>query len=221
VIDATESPGQQGEAEAEWQTITRQAVNVASKSAGSVPAHLERLIERLTKPRLDWREILRQFTDPASSYDYTWQRPDRRFGGASFLLPGTIKEGVNCVVLGIDVSGSIADADLQMFASEAQAILDEGAVENLVAVYCNTHITKVERYTNGDKLSLKAVGGGGTDFAPVFEWARKNEPDATAIVYLTDLEGPCRVPPPDCPVLWVATGREQRVPFGDVIPLGD
>jgi predicted metal-dependent peptidase len=224
VLDASESPGERGEQDAEWQTITRQAVNVAIKAAGKVPGHLERLVNELNKPKADWREILRQFVDPASAYDYSWQRTDRRFGGAPFLLPSDVKEGINTIVVGIDTSGSINDAMLKTFGSEAQAIMDDGAVDNLVVVYCDTSVRKVDRYTNGEKISLKAHGGGGTDFAPVFEWAREHEPDATAIIYLTDLCGPCNTPAPDSPVLWVAAGtygRGKVMPFGEVIQLGD
>jgi predicted metal-dependent peptidase len=223
VMDASESPGELGEAEAEWQTITRQAINVATKAAGKLPAHLERLATELNKPKANWREIMRQFVDPVN-VDFNWQRPDRRFGGAPFLLPGIVKDGVNTVVLGIDLSGSITDSMLDTFGSEGQAIMDDGAVDNLVVLYFDTSIRKVERYTNGEKIKLKGVGGGGTDFAPVCQWAAEHEPDATAIIYLTDLCGPCNTPEPACPVLWVASGpysRGKKMPFGEVIELGD
>ena len=69
-------------------------------------------------------------------------------------------------------------------------------------------------------LKLNPIGGGGTDFRPVFDWVA-SEPDPCCLIYFTDLE--CdRFPSdaPDYPVLWVQTGDTGGlVPFGEIIEI--
>jgi predicted metal-dependent peptidase len=60
-------------------------------------------------------------------------------------------------------------------------------------------------------------GRGGTAFAPVFAWVRDNAPDASAVVYLTDMDCDAWGEAPACPVLWAATERPRAAPFGETV----
>jgi predicted metal-dependent peptidase len=59
-------------------------------------------------------------------------------------------------------------------------------------------------------------GRGGTDFRPVFEYAKKV--NANGVIYLTDMMGTF---PETCSLrtLWVSTEKDQTAPFGKVIYL--
>jgi predicted metal-dependent peptidase len=66
--------------------------------------------------------------------------------------------------------------------------------------------------------------GGGTDFADSFRWLKENAPDASAVIYLTDLQCNSFGDEPMCPVLWATYADESqfdfwaaRVPFGKPI----
>jgi predicted metal-dependent peptidase len=227
VLDAAQSEGEIAEQEAEWQTITRQAIAVATRHAGKLPSHLERLVGELNKPKQNWRELLRRFADPCNRQDYSWQRPDRRFGGAGFILPGTVTDGVNHIVVAVDTSGSIDDEALTLFRTEVQSILDEGAVDKVTVVHCDAAINGVAEFESGDLVKMVPMGGGGTSYRPVWHWLKDNQDDIAALVYFTDLEPNDGFgDEPIMPVMWAAYGdprwlRQKRVPFGDVIEVHD
>jgi predicted metal-dependent peptidase len=228
VIDAPGTEAEKAEQEAEWQTVTRQAIAVATRAAGSMPSHLERLVGELNKAPQNWREILRRFVDQSIRTDYSWQRPDRRFGGADFLLPGTVSDGVNHLLVVRDTSGSINDTLVASFDAEIQAMLDEGAVDKVTVIDCDAAIHQLAECGPGDTIP-KAKGGGGTSYRPVWQWLKDTQEDIAAVVYFTDLEPNDGFgDEPHLPVLWAAYGdprylREaiKRVTFGEVIEVRD
>jgi predicted metal-dependent peptidase len=76
------------------------------------------------------------------------------------------------------------------------------------------HITE---YTPGDPIDRpKVAGGGGTAMAPVFEWIKKNDIRPEAVVYLTDGYASRFGPKPPYPVLWVTTGTDAYIPWGEI-----
>jgi predicted metal-dependent peptidase len=187
VLDAAQSEAEIAEQEAEWQTITRQAIAVATRQAGKLPGYLERLVGELNTPRENWREILRRFADPCNRHDYSWQRPDRRFGGADFILPGTVTDGVNHVLIAVDTSGSIDDQALTRFRTEVQSLLDDGAVDRITVVHCDDGIQGVDEFECGEIVKMESMGGGGTSYRPVWEWLKGSQENFAALVYFTDL----------------------------------
>jgi hypothetical protein len=76
--------------------------------------------------------------------------------------------------------------------------------------------------TGGTGLGLRDMPfrrGGGTAFAAVIEEAGRLDP--SALVILTDLEGPAG-PAPAFPVIWAVPGRcPPDAPFGRVLAMGD
>ena len=64
----------------------------------------------------------------------------------------------------------------------------------------------------------KIVGGGGTDFRPVFEWVDRQGIQPELLLYFTDAEGEFPKEPPPFPVVWLIKGREL-VPWGERIQL--
>ena len=64
-----------------------------------------------------------------------------------------------------------------------------------------------------------AQGGGGTRFAPVFDWVSENGYHPTFLLYMTDLDGPSP-PDPGYPVIWLAIDAVHPTPpFGRRIDL--
>lgn len=219
--------GAMGEEDANWEANVRQALNVAAKAnAGSLPSNLERLAEATKKPIVDWHDVLRRFIDDRSRIDYSWTQPNRRLSGYGFAMPGVVRDGMNHLGVAIDTSGSIDNNMLAQFSSELQAAVDAGIAQSVTVIYCDATVNRVERYERGDSLDIRAVGGGGTRFAPVFEWFAEQEPDISALIYFTDLDSTDFGCEPERPLLWAAYGDPRevnrlaaQVPFGEVIKL--
>ena len=232
IIDAAPAHDPVGRAEAErdWQTRLRQAAAIARTQAGTLPGFIKRIIDELNNPAVDWRQELRRFTDLSSHKDYTWARPSRRHLWRGLILPGLRPDRPAHVVIVQDTSGSVYDGRPQeMFRSEMQAILDDGACDRITVVMADTRVAaEPETFEAGDTIRLEVRGGGGTAFRQPLQWVADNCADAAAIVFLTDMETSDWGDEPACPILWAVVGPEERArqaaaaaPFGEVLYIGD
>lgn len=219
------NPAKTGEAEAEWDRRVRQAIATArAANAGKTPGTLEALVDALKKPVVDWREQVQRFFNDLSRFDYSWTRPNRRFLNSGFVLPSAIPDGVTKLGMVIDTSASIDEKLLAQFIAELAAVMDAGAVQELIVVHCDTKVQRVERFTAGSEIKIKPVGRGGTKFSPALAWFEQKEPDVAALIYFTDLESDDIGHDPGLPLLWAAYGHEsslnklsKKIPFGEVI----
>ncbi len=215
------------EARAEMQTAVRQAANIAkAANAGSLPAGIQRLVDELLKPKVDWRSVLRRFVDESTTRDFAWSRPNRRLIPHGLITPGTISDGVSHIVIAVDTSGSINDEILRAFAAEINGAFCEGAVDRITVIYADAAVQRVEEFETGDELVLHPAGGGGTAFSDTFRRIERDYPDARACIYLTDLEVYDFGREPPMPVLWGVYGDARsfdqlaaKVPFGEPISI--
>lgn len=211
--DATDGRQQ----EAEWQIATLQAAQ-AAKAQGKLPAGLDRLIDSIKHPAVDWRSALRRFVQETAKADYSWKMPNARFVAGGLYLPSLRSDQMKPLVVAVDTSGSVSAAELEGFAAEIQAIMDECSPESLTVIYCDSAVNGVDEFAPGDTVTLTPKGGGGTAFAPVFAEVEARAIEPACLVYMTDLEGSFPANPPDYPVLWLNTGnRRQAAPFGEVL----
>lgn len=201
----------------EWDVAVNQAMTVA-RQAGKVPAGLDRTLEGAANAAVDWRELLRRLWSETIPADYSWMRPNRRHLWTGLYLPGVIREGVGEVAIAVDCSGSVSAQQLRLFEAETRSILEGQRPERVYVLYFDAAVHKVETYEAGQHIDLKPVGGGGTDFAPCFEWLGERGIHPQCLVFLTDLYGSFPLAPPSYPVLWASTGKREA-PFGDVIPM--
>ena len=223
VLDAPnpEAPGQplsnaqRTAAETEWRTAVHQATAVA-RMAGKMPAGVDRAFEQAAKATVDWRDRFKRAVSATIPNDYSWMRPNRRFIHAGLYLPGVCREGVGELVIAIDCSGSINERQLGQFAGEVNAMIEEHRPEKVHLLYFDTLIHRHDVYSCGEQVALMPVGGGGTEFAPVFEHIDQNGLNPHALVVLTDLYGPVPDSEPPYPVIWVCTSS-QVAPFGETI----
>ncbi|KAB2666031.1 hypothetical protein F9K91_07830 [Brucella tritici] len=211
------------ELRAEMQTQIRQAAMTAKAAqAGKLPAGVQRIIDELLMPKVDWRAVLRRFIDESSTRDFSWAKPNRRLLPLGLVTPGTVADGVSHIVIAVDTSGSIDDEILRDFAAEINGAFGEGAVDRLTVIYADATVNHVEEFETGDELRLHPAGGGGTAFSDTFRLINAEYPDAKATIYLTDLYvGDFGEEPPH-PVLWGVYGRNRdfgslSVPFGECI----
>lgn len=220
-------PAANSAAEADMQARVRQAMAVAKASnAGKLPAALEMLAATLAKPRLDCRAMFRRFIDESTSRDYSWLRPNRRHVARGLILPGYVPDRPSHIVAMIDSSGSMDSKAVAELTGEIQAALDEGAADRVTVAYADTRVGIHATYEPGERIELTGAPRGGTSFRQPFDWIAEHCPDASAVLYLTDLETSDFGNQPACPVMWIVTGDPrhasalaERAPFGESVIL--
>lgn len=232
VIDARPSHDKAGIAaeDARWEVITRQAVNVAkSANAGKVPGFLDRLVQDLEKPKVDWTEKLRQFADASTvKDDYSWTHPNRRFLHTGLIVPGMFSERLAHVVSVMDTSGSVTEKLISKYAAEKASLLDDRVCSKLTVIYADTMYQGEQVFETGDEVKLRPKGGGGTNFRTVMEKIAEEHEDASVILFFTDLATSDFGPDPGVPMLWVCHGDPRlhkfyadKVPHGEVLFVGN
>lgn len=218
VLPAPGDEGERAQSEVTWQVATKQAVQ-AAKAIGNLPASLERWVGEELAPKVNWRAELWRFAQQASATDYDWRRPAVRYLGQGLYLPSLREDAMPPIVVAIDTSGSIDEGMLSGFASELTAIASMCRPEQVHVVYCDAAVARVDTFERDEPVMLKPVGGGGTDFRPVFDWVTEQGLQPACLVYLTDAEGRFPDAAPEYPVLWVVTRQGALVPWGELLSI--
>ncbi len=209
------SPADCQQAEAQAQVAVAQA-HAEAKSRGSLPGGLTRLVTQVLAPKVDWKDVLREFVSRQARNDFSWSRPNRRYIHQGLYLPGLHSEELGDVVLAVDTSGSISARELDRFAAEITGIL-EAYDCTLVIVYHDCRVQHVQTWRSSDgPLVLEPKGGGGTSHVPVFDHLAKMADPPTCIVCLTDMYSSFPDRAPDVPVLWAST-TDVKGPWGTTV----
>ena len=204
--------------EQESKIATVQAANSA-KMKGNLPAQIQRMIDALLTPKVDWKTVLRDFMERIAKNDFTWRRPNSRYLSLGLYLPTAHSVEMGPVVIGVDTSGSIGINELNKFAAEVGSIINELKPETAHVVYCDAAVNHVDTFERGDDFFMKPHGGGGTAFSPVFEYVQKEGIEPVCLLYLTDMYGSFPEKAPDYPVMWVATTDMKNNPWGEIVRL--
>lgn len=191
-----------------------------SDSRGQIPALVKRMLEELKKPQTDWRTLLADFLSEEKT-DYSFAPPDRRFDGP-FLLPdfNDVDVAPVDILFMIDTSASMSDEMVTAAYSEVKGAVDQfnGRLKGLLGFF-DADITEPQPFCDESELRrITPQGGGGTDFRPIFAWARKRLERAplNGIIVLTDGYAPF----PDesaaagVPVVWIVNNDDVRPPWG-------
>lgn len=185
----------------DWKISTIQAAN-AAKAMGKLPKSMERFIDELTHPKVDWKSILRRFINQRNDADYTWTKPNRFMLTHGLYLPSLYSESMGEIVVAVDTSGSIDGETLRIFGSELRGIIEDTRPARVHVIYCDSQVNKAVSFLPEDHFKLEAIGGGGTAFSPVADYIEKHNIKPVCLVYLTDLQGPTNFQEPDYPWLW-------------------
>jgi len=228
VIDAP-SAAKREEASQTWETSVRIAVQVAAaNNAGHVPGSLKKLLDYLKKPKVSWRDQTRRFIDQSLSREVSWARLSRRSVAIGALLPGTLPDRLQHLVFFVDISGSISFELCKQMVGEVAGALDENTADMITVVYADTDVHHVDTYYKGDIVTAGHYRGGGTAFSNSFIWLKEHVPDASCVIYLTDLEVNDFGEDPGCPMLWAVYAQDHRydelaarAPFGQCIHISN
>lgn len=199
----------------DWQVATLQAA-IAAKKQGKIPAGLDRLIESIKHPKIDWKGPLRRFIQQAAEQDYTWKRPNRRYFPMGLYLPSLYSENLPGISVFFDTSVSMTQEQLDETSAEVRSIWQEMCPAWIEVGYIDSEIARLDRFEAGEEISFNPAGGGGTDFKPAFEHVQHLDTPPACIIYFTDLYGSFPDSPSEIPTLWISFS-DQIAPFGETI----
>lgn len=203
-----------------WERAVIQADQVSrSTGAGSAPADMQQVLDRVRATDIDWRQEVVDFARTAVAARSDWSRSSRRHATAPVIYPRRKRDDVGTIIVVRDTSGSIDKPLCDEFSAQVTAMCADLNCSAIV-LDCDTKVHAEYRIDPGGECPLKVIGGGGTAFGPAFDHARHLIDDGESIagmIYLTDLDGAFPDEPADYPVLWAAYGTRATAPFGRTI----
>jgi predicted metal-dependent peptidase len=170
----------------------KEAMMQASQAAGAgnTPAGVARMINDLTNPKMDWKELLRQSLESTIKTDFSWMKTSRRGWHIDAILPGMTPGEEVDIVVAIDTSGSISDKMLNNFLSEVQGIMDCFTEFKIHLFAFDTEVHNPQTFTSDnldDITEYGIMGHGGTDFECVFKYLVKEGIEPERLVMFTDM----------------------------------
>lgn len=214
-MDADGSPADKEQQAAEWRVKTAQAAQ-AAKMMGKMSENMQRVVDDVLQPKVDWRDVLQRFMVRAKTDTRSFARPNRRFISQDLYMPNVSGETLGDIAVAIDCSGSVSPDELNQFASELRVIQEDHKPRTLHVVYFDHDICHHDCFTPEDTLEINPHGGGGTRFSPVFAHLQEQGIEPAACVFLTDLCCDDFGSDPGYPVLWVSD-HGSEAPFGEVV----
>ncbi len=237
-------PNNQGQAEKKWQDIARQTKLGQDRSNESKDAAVENFLAqaKTTKRRMTYKDFLSKFVRPREEIRINDDELD--LGYYSFGLRYLTAEDrrvpliepletveaskIKDFVIAIDTSASTSGDVVRAFVKETVQMLLEDVYAREFRVHllqCDDSIRKTDVITNKTNLeeyfsSYELVGGGNTDFRPVFDYVgdlieakEMKKPDG--LIYFTDGEGTYPKDAPEVKTAFVFLGKYDR----DKVPI--
>ena len=213
------------ELEREIDQAIRQGVMAHQKIAGTGAGGLDRDLLDLLEPKVNWREMLREFVKSTCHAKDTssWRRVNRRFLSMGTYMPSLIGEKVGHLVIAVDTSGSVGQEELSEFLTEVRGIAEEVKPSQVDLIYWDSEVAAHEEYTENmvsDIInSTKPKGGGGTSPSCVSEYLKAKAIEPECIIVLTDgYVGSDWGSDWTAPVLWaIVGGNDVIAPNGKTV----
>jgi len=192
--DASNKPGPAQLSEEERQQIKdeiKEAMISAAQTAkaGDIPGNVQRLIENLTEPKMNWRELLQQQLQSTIKDDYTFAKVSRRSWHMDAILPGMDTTDAIDIAIAIDMSGSISEEQGRDFLSEVKGIMDTFTNYKIHLFTFDTEVYNPQEFTSEnleDIAEYKCEGWGGTSYECVFNYLKEAEVEPKKLVVFTD-----------------------------------
>ena len=197
--------------------------------AGRMGAKIPRTIQELLEPKVDWREVLREFVTSATrgSDEYTWRRFNKRLMANDIYMPSMENESIGELVVAIDTSGSIGGQELTEFASELASICSVCTPSKVRVLWWDTEVHGEQVFSPEDYNNLKDIlkpqGGGGTMVSCVSDYINTKKINSEAVIVFTDgyLESDIKWNI-SVPTLWLVTqAKDFTPPSGKVVKKDD
>src|SRR5210317_187854 len=206
--------------EAEMKRVIASASD-AAKAQGKLPADLQRFVEQVIDPKVQWTEKLRKSMNKCAGREATtWTRPHRRrLLSQGVVMPSYTGFSAGHIVFVVDTSGSMSQKEMAQGLGECDNILLDCTPQQVTLIGCDARINKVYELYAGDSLRDNIPplgGGGGTSFVPPFVWIEEQGIRPDCVVYFTDMYGDFP-DDPGYPTIWCSTSEGMESPVGETI----
>lgn len=193
--------------------------------AGNLPAGIARLVDWVTSPKMNWREILRQQIQSTIRSDYSFLSYNKKNAVSKFRMPGLKRDDTIDICVAIDTSGSIDDKMLQESLSEVAGIMSQYDDYCIHVWSFDTKVYNPQKFTSADGADItqyKPCGGGGTDFMCNYDYMQDNDIVPKTFIMITD-GYPCGSWGDEsyCDTVFCINklGKDIQAPFGTTVHL--
>lgn len=212
-----------GEGDKDWEDIRNRAESMA-KERGEMPAGMSDKIDNAKESDIDYRKLIQSRLTSMIPYDFDYSYPNRKSHSLGYYMPSMKKESVELVVV-LDTSGSISDANLQEFLGEMQAMAESFQSVDMTVVQHDAEVQDVEDFHDVgsyDLSDLEIVGRGGTDHRPPLKHVDDNVRRSNVVVCLTDgyTSIPSDMPRSINTLIWVVNNHdvgEETLHYGRIV----
>jgi predicted metal-dependent peptidase len=171
----------------------REAVLQAAQgsNAGNLPGGIQRIINNLTNPKMDWRSLINMKIPSLAKNDYSYQRFNKKYMQSGIIVPGLNREEAIDVCIAIDTSGSISQKVLEEQLGEVLGIMDMYEEFTIRIWQFDTGIYGYAEFTKdtaGDIINYEVKGGGGTDFDANWKFMKEEGIEPQMFIVFTDGE---------------------------------
>lgn len=202
----------------DWKKISIEAATNA-KIQGNLPGYIEREVQGNCNPSVPWEKVLRnklmdEYSNP-TKWNFSFNMRNRRQTNQPYILPGNDwKKNKKPIVFALDTSGSLCDKELNKGLKEIEQIRKLFDLDILFLTF-DTKIQNKTWIKANDKFIIpRILGGGGTDFTPIFRDIKNSKLEKSFVIVYTDGYGSFPEKPQN-KVLWVCS-TNQSIPWGDV-----
>lgn len=158
----------------------------------------------MQKPSVDWKRQIRGYigTTLVPETRESRKKVNKKFG---YLLPGRAKTFGPKIMIGVDISASVTDANYLNLMKELKGILPLSEEPIEVFFFTTEVLSKklhLDKHTNAVPPRM---GDGGTNFQSAIDYANEKKPDL--LIMLTDGEAPSPTRT-RYPILWTLVGKK-------------
>ena len=191
------------------------------KNQGKLPGGIKRWIEKMRNSKVKWERIFHRYVGQAlAKDDFSYTRCNRRYMPQDIYLPDLRNHIIGNVVIAVDTSGSITKDILEQFSAELAKV--SHLVDEVTVMTCDAEVHEVVKISKMQQFldKVKFLGGGGTNFIPVFNKVKELNLQPELLIYLTDTYGQAPNKAPQYPVIWCVTvepGQDSDLGFGQKV----
>ena len=190
-------------------SVGKMEIAAAAQSArmqGKLSGSLARMLENYLESTVPWYQVLERFMVSKAEQHHTWARPNKRFLQTAYLPRRERLPSMGRLVIGVDVSGSISDHEVEGFLGHVNAIIEQCNPREVVVLYTTSVVEREDTFRREDYpvKASKQRWYGGTDMGAVTRWIDRSGEDTDLAVIFTDgyTPKPEKVP---CDIVWAVT----------------
>lgn len=189
--------------------------------AGNLPGGIQRIVNKMTAPKMDWRTLINMKIPSLAKNDYSYQRFNKKYMQSGIIVPGLNRQEAIDVCIAIDTSGSITQKILEEQLSEVVGIMDMYDEFTIRVWQFDTGTYGYAEFTKdtaADILNYEIKGGGGTSFEVNWTMMKEEGIEPQMLIVFTDGE-PSGSWGDDsyCETLWIINNKYNK---GIVPPFG-